>query len=260
MAMGEAVLAKTFAIENAVDPELEVYVDRAQDDELLECLQASFVSHVQGSRMCGKSSLLLRVQQHLGNTGVRALYADLATIGKAEPSDLNEATRRLLSTLARRAGLRQPACLEDSLVLVPADLFAVGLAELCDAGPDDRSVDGSPGLVVLLDELDVVSGARWGIGFFAMLRDLALRRHKDVALAPVRIVLAGVRPFRYLVSDPGAAVAPEATIWLDDLPNDSRRRSKRVSRTTCERRLPPWRGRRLSSLAVTPRPVRGSAE
>jgi len=213
---------KTFAIENAVDPELEVYVDRAQDDEVLACLATSFICHIQGSRMCGKSSLLLRVQQHLTTMGVRVLYADLATVGKAEPLDLCDAVRRLLSTLARRSRLKPPACVEDSSISVPADLLAIGLAELSADAHDDRASADAPGLVVLLDELDVVAGAPWGAGFFAVLRDLALRRRRDAALAPLRIVVAGVRPFRHLVADPGAAVAPEASIWLDDFPNDSR--------------------------------------
>ncbi len=213
-------MRKQFAIENAVDPEVHVYVPRVQDEQLLAELETSFLCFVQGSRMSGKSSLLLRTVDRLAEQDALALYVDLVSFAAPHPDTLHAVVRRLVSALAELAGAGRPACLQDAPP-VAADFLIAGLREIAGSAPGGASVGRR--IVVLLDELDTIAGAPWAAELFATLREVARRRRTDPILDGLRIVLAGVRPFRYVVSDPaGAGVgAPDSHIWLDDFANDA---------------------------------------
>lgn len=238
-------MTKEFAIENAVDPAVHVYVTRAQDQLLIDALHDAFITHVQGSRMCGKSSLLLRASERLRDSDVITVYADLQTVVQVDAPDLLGVVQRLLATLARRAGIRRLTCLEDHKLQVPVDLLAAGLAELNASRESQFAEPRAPQLVLMLDELDTILSFRWSAAFFAMLRDLRLRARTDPLLAGLRIVVAGVRPFRHLVADAATSSigAPDASIWLDDFPNDT------ASAAALQEGFPPEMADQSSALA-----------
>ncbi|MEG3168325.1 AAA-like domain-containing protein [Sphingomonas sp. LB3N6] len=175
-----------------------LYVERAADRQLASIIaEMGRPGYVLDPRQMGKTNLLLHARRKLGSDKLRFVYADLSLRSKSAPAFY----RRLLE-LATAA---HPD-------LFAGEETATALAELRDTGHGDpsgvfertlvRILDGWDGrLVLILDEVDGLTGRTFSDAVFAHIRSLYFAREDTPSLARLTFVLAGVAEPSQLITD-----------------------------------------------------------
>lgn len=225
---------KHWASAHAVDPN-SVYVNRPHDHELLDALAGQLVTLIQGSRMSGKSSLLMRTRLRLGDIGgadrlddiplpkglvpdeLVIAYCDLTAINAPSATGL---ARTIIRELEDRAGVAWTSTAVRDTDSTADRILQDGLERLKSAlESNGRSLSHA---IVMLDEMDALEHWQWADEFFAAIARLRARAYEGGGLGCLRIVLSGVKPLRFIVRDTtsDAHIVPDVTLWLDDFSNN----------------------------------------
>lgn len=212
----EALTTRRFARVNAVNPTTDVYLVRKADDDLRGRVAdpARTITFVQGSRMSGKSSLVLALADERAREGQPVISVDLATTSRT--GGVEEVFDLILDQLEEHEPVVQTSRPRNRLAaLDQAITSAVGRAGNLAPGHDR--------LLLVVDELDALAGREDGLAILSLLRDLSTlgRYHENSAL---HLVLVGVRPPTHLVADSGAVaniMTGDDVLWLDDFPADA---------------------------------------
>ncbi|MDA1276690.1 MAG: AAA-like domain-containing protein [Verrucomicrobia bacterium] len=171
------------------------YVEREADRDLMDGLLKGEFCYVLTSRQMGKSSLMARAANRLGQQGVHVATIDLTALG--QNLTLEQWYDGLLSRIGRRLGLEDE--LDDYWLrhtrLNPVQRFFSAIREIV-----LEKRDGS--VVLFVDELDVVRSLPFSTDeFFGAIRECYNRRTEDDAFNRLTFCLLGVATPSELMTD-----------------------------------------------------------
>ncbi len=174
------------------------YVERQADREIVERLRHGELCYVLTPRQMGKSSLKVRAARRLADHGISVAVLDLTALGRnLSPTQWYLG---MLDHVAEQIGLIREAdeCWRRSSGHSPVMRFTHALVELAKVVPGPSP----PGLVVFVDEIDVVLSLPFPTDeFFAAIRELYNRRTTDPAAGHVTFCLLGAAAPTDLISD-----------------------------------------------------------
>ncbi len=184
-----------FFVGGTMGREVPSYIERQADTEIFEALRRGEFCYVLTARQMGKSSLMIRTEARLKQTGVNVAVLDLTAIGQ------NLTIEKWYGGLLVQIGQRLD--LED-------DFIEFWLSESL-LGPMQRWVEAirqvvllrRPGdLVIFVDEIDTVRSLPFPTDeFFAGIRECYNRRSEDAEMKRLTFCLLGVATPSDLIRD-----------------------------------------------------------
>ncbi|MBM3495318.1 MAG: hypothetical protein FJX72_13505, partial [Armatimonadetes bacterium] len=175
------------------------YVERVADADILAALGRGELCYVLTPRQMGKSSLKVRTAARLRADGARVVVLDLTSVGRNLTPE--QWYFGLLGHLFEQLGMeRELERLWDSSEAVgPLQRFMRCL----DTAARACRAKTPPGLVVFVDEIDVVLSLPFQADeFLAAIRELYNRRSSDEAARSITFCLLGAAAPTDLVRDP----------------------------------------------------------
>ena len=171
-----------------------IYIPRKADEELLELCRAGEFAFILSSRQVGKSSLMVRTAQQLGEENIRSVIIDLSAIGVN--ISIDEWYLGILNEIANELDLE-------------TDIFT-WWSERAQLGQTNRLVnffrdvllkEVEERVVLFFDEIDSTLSIDFSDDFFAALRSIYNARSTTPDFSRLSFVLIGVATPSDLISD-----------------------------------------------------------
>jgi len=179
----------------AVPPTLPTYVEREADHQIVEELLEGKLCYVLTARQMGKSSLVVRAQQHLRQHGIASASIDLSGFGKT--SSQEQWYYNQVDTIANQLNFpdREVSDWWDGQEkLSVTQRFTRFLS--------DFVLERRPRVVIFIDEIDSTIGLPFSDDYFAAIRAVYQRRAAEPRLQGLTFALLGVAAPSDLIKDP----------------------------------------------------------
>jgi hypothetical protein len=183
-----------FVVGGTLGGNVDSYVRRPLDDELLQLTLAGEYCNVLAARQMGKSSLMVRTAQKLREHGVRPIIIDITAIGSSVSA--SEWYFGLLSRLARelKLDLDEQEWWRSIEEKSPVQRFSDFLRDVILEKIKEP-------IVIFIDEIDSTLKLDFTDDFFAAIRAIYNARSRDEAYKRLSFVLLGVARPGDLIKD-----------------------------------------------------------
>lgn len=173
------------------DKHAEVYVERAGDDQSLQCLHNMNYLMIIEPRQQGKTSLVNHLKHHPSLSDTRLIYADVSTLDRStEAAWYQSLCSRMLRQLRHMISCdRQPA--------IP-NTYATWRDFLCEIAT--VATEARQRVIIALDEIGSVAFPK-AVEFFSVLREVYNSRMAETEFEQLTFLLVGAFHPRGLIRD-----------------------------------------------------------
>lgn len=185
-----------FVVGGTVRPDAPSYVQRPADEELFQLARAGEFSYVLATRQMGKSSLMMRTDRRLQESGIKTVKIDLTFIGTKDVT-ADQWYLGLMTAIKRRLRLS----LDPETWWIEREGLST-IQRFISFLRDELLEEVPSGIVIFIDEIDSTLNLDFTDDFFAAIRATYNARAADPEFDRLTFILLGVATPADLIKDP----------------------------------------------------------